>query len=150
MSETAWSSKWDDSTLALFEPERWLVANEKGELQFDSRAGPMHTFGAGLRGCFGTSTYCSALTVDLDSNSSTFMLTCQNRTKAGNSWAPYHLFAYHLELRAPTSSPGADRFQSKGRVDTSATECVCTTWEGDPTVAMDSVGAWSYQASFLL
>ncbi|KAK4504915.1 hypothetical protein PRZ48_002878 [Zasmidium cellare] len=43
--------KHDD--LDQFRPERWLFQNEKGETEFDSRAAPMHIFGAGVRGCYG-------------------------------------------------------------------------------------------------
>ena len=51
--ENPWNGNWDDSTLGEFRPERWLVPNEKGELEFEPRAGPQQNFGAGLRGCFG-------------------------------------------------------------------------------------------------
>lgn len=44
---------WDASDVAVFKPERWLVQNEKGEVEFDSRAGPNLPFGLGPRGCFG-------------------------------------------------------------------------------------------------
>lgn len=39
--------------LAEFRPERWLKANAKGELNFDSRAAPLQTFGLGVRSCYG-------------------------------------------------------------------------------------------------
>jgi cytochrome P450 len=45
---------WDVSTMQDFDPERWLVRDEKsGEMVFDGSAGPHVSFGAGLRGCYG-------------------------------------------------------------------------------------------------
>ena len=54
---------WDDETMARFTPERWLKnkdpaeagggANEFDSVEFDAQSGPMLTFGAGPRGCFG-------------------------------------------------------------------------------------------------
>ena len=44
---------WETSTIGDFIPERWLIENEKGELQYNPWAGPAHPFGAGPRGCFG-------------------------------------------------------------------------------------------------
>ncbi|KAK5017086.1 hypothetical protein LTR60_002096, partial [Cryomyces antarcticus] len=41
----------DTSNVAAFMPERWLTLNEKGSLEFDSRAGPSTPFGLGPRGC---------------------------------------------------------------------------------------------------
>ncbi|KAB8360912.1 hypothetical protein FH972_024645 [Carpinus fangiana] len=43
---------WDSNDAHLFKPERWLV-EKNGELTFDAGAGPMLTFGAGPRACFG-------------------------------------------------------------------------------------------------
>ncbi|KAK5706190.1 hypothetical protein LTR97_001177 [Elasticomyces elasticus] len=51
--EDRWTGDWDQTTLGEFRPERWLRKNAQGEMDFDSRAGPMQTFGGGLRGCFG-------------------------------------------------------------------------------------------------
>ncbi|KAK5129842.1 hypothetical protein LTR08_002779 [Meristemomyces frigidus] len=51
--EDRWTGTWDPTALDHFDPERWLVTNEKGEQSFDPQAGPMQTFGGGLRGCFG-------------------------------------------------------------------------------------------------
>lgn len=51
--ENPWVGNWDESTLAHFEPDRWLMPNDKGELEFEPKAGPQQNFGAGLRGCFG-------------------------------------------------------------------------------------------------
>ncbi|KAK4554653.1 hypothetical protein LTR86_008155 [Recurvomyces mirabilis] len=48
-----WTAEWDDDTLDQFLPERWLRPNEHGGMDFDAQSGPMQTFGAGLRGCFG-------------------------------------------------------------------------------------------------
>ncbi|KAK5127379.1 hypothetical protein LTR85_006718 [Meristemomyces frigidus] len=48
-----WTGNWDPSALGHFDPERWLVRNEAGGQDFNSQAGPMQTFGGGLRGCFG-------------------------------------------------------------------------------------------------
>lgn len=44
---------WDPSNISDFMPERWLVADEKGEVSYDAKAGPFQAFGAGLRGCYG-------------------------------------------------------------------------------------------------
>ncbi|KAG6233464.1 hypothetical protein E4U26_002014 [Claviceps purpurea] len=53
---------WDDDEVADFRPERWLKTNgektgtDAGEfdnLEYDCNAGPMLSFGAGSRGCFG-------------------------------------------------------------------------------------------------
>ncbi|KAK4554936.1 hypothetical protein LTR86_008084 [Recurvomyces mirabilis] len=44
---------WDPNNANDFLPERWLVADEKGHLVFEPRAGPNQPFGAGPRGCFG-------------------------------------------------------------------------------------------------
>ncbi|GAB7346302.1 hypothetical protein MBLNU457_5024t1 [Dothideomycetes sp. NU457] len=50
LEQQRWSSHSD---LEIFRPERWLVDNGDGVLEFDSRAAPLHSFGAGLRSCFG-------------------------------------------------------------------------------------------------
>lgn len=65
-SETSEKSKsrvpdWDDDTIRLFQPERWLKPTKEtsdqpitsGDVEFDPNAGPMMTFGGGPRGCFG-------------------------------------------------------------------------------------------------
>lgn len=44
---------WDTSTMTAYSPERWLKKDEKGEVVFDSHAGPSTPFGGGPRGCFG-------------------------------------------------------------------------------------------------
>ena len=44
---------WETADIGAFQPERWLEKNEKGEMEFNPRAGPTHPFGAGPRGCFG-------------------------------------------------------------------------------------------------
>ncbi|KAF2719412.1 cytochrome P450 [Polychaeton citri CBS 116435] len=44
---------WDKQDIGEFKPERWLVTRENGEVEFNLRAGPINTFGGGLRGCFG-------------------------------------------------------------------------------------------------
>ncbi|KAF7190024.1 Cytochrome P450 monooxygenase [Pseudocercospora fuligena] len=41
------------SDLDEFKPERWLVPNDKGGLDHNSRAAPMQIFGLGIRGCYG-------------------------------------------------------------------------------------------------
>ena len=46
--------KWAHEDLSSFNPDRWLVRNEQGEIEFDSRAAPMQAFGAGVRACYGT------------------------------------------------------------------------------------------------
>ena len=45
--------KWPDEDISDFKPERFLVKDESGRYKFDSRAGPVLPYGAGLRGCFG-------------------------------------------------------------------------------------------------
>lgn len=57
-SKSSQSSKdrygsWNNDDIQKFDPERWLVTDEKGEKSFDPMAGPALPFGAGLRGCFG-------------------------------------------------------------------------------------------------
>lgn len=58
-----WHAGWETSSLADFQPERWLV-DKQGSIQFDPRAGPQQIFGAGPRGCFGkckaSNMYCMA------------------------------------------------------------------------------------------
>ncbi|PSK46517.1 Cytochrome P450 94C1 [Elsinoe australis] len=44
---------WDAEDVGRFVPERWIKRDEKGNEEFYSRAGPMMTFGGGIRGCFG-------------------------------------------------------------------------------------------------
>ncbi|KAG6022461.1 hypothetical protein E4U19_005006 [Claviceps sp. Clav32 group G5] len=53
---------WDDDEVAEFKPERWLKtsgdktgtdAGEFDNVEYDCNAGPMLSFGAGPRGCFG-------------------------------------------------------------------------------------------------
>ncbi|KAG5937521.1 hypothetical protein E4U59_004322 [Claviceps monticola] len=53
---------WDDDEITYFKPERWLKtcgdktrtsAGEFDNVEFDCNAGPMLSFGAGPRGCFG-------------------------------------------------------------------------------------------------
>lgn len=45
-----------------FNPERWLVKNEKtGKVDFDPRAAPMQIFGAGVRSCYGLWTVTKAI-----------------------------------------------------------------------------------------
>lgn len=46
---------WDDSDIAKFNPERFLVKDDRGNIRFNPFAGPVLPYGAGLRGCFGTS-----------------------------------------------------------------------------------------------
>lgn len=46
--------KWDESRdLKLFEPERWLVTREGGNVDFDATSGPQLGFGMGTRQCWG-------------------------------------------------------------------------------------------------
>lgn len=44
---------WDSDDMHLFKPERWLDTDASGEELFNSRKGPMNSFGGGPRGCFG-------------------------------------------------------------------------------------------------
>ncbi|KAK8024077.1 hypothetical protein PG993_012143, partial [Apiospora rasikravindrae] len=49
-----WGGRWDEGDMHLFRPERWLKTNEEdGTQSFDPQAGPIITFGLGLRSCFG-------------------------------------------------------------------------------------------------
>ena len=51
-----WKDKngvWNDSDIGEFKPERWLIEDEKGDIKFDPKAGPVLPYGFGLRGCFG-------------------------------------------------------------------------------------------------
>ncbi|MCJ1443964.1 MAG: hypothetical protein MMC23_004464 [Stictis urceolatum] len=45
---------WEDDDIGNFRPERWLVEDEKGNVSFNPKAGPILPYGFGLRGCFGT------------------------------------------------------------------------------------------------
>lgn len=55
------TNSWHENGASLFQPERWLERSEpdSGKLErdddfvFNSQAGPINTFGMGLRGCFG-------------------------------------------------------------------------------------------------
>jgi len=44
---------WNPADIGAFKPERWLKTDEKGEVYFDAKAGPILAFGLGTRGCFG-------------------------------------------------------------------------------------------------
>ncbi|PSR75632.1 cytochrome P450, partial [Coniella lustricola] len=44
---------WDDLEPEAFVPERWLARDDEGHLVYDAQAGPMLSFGLGIRGCFG-------------------------------------------------------------------------------------------------
>jgi cytochrome P450 len=54
---------WDPEDIGQFKPERWLVPSQASHndkkktvgsgVEFDSSAGPLFTFGLGVRGCFG-------------------------------------------------------------------------------------------------
>ncbi|KAG5949809.1 hypothetical protein E4U53_005750 [Claviceps sorghi] len=53
---------WDDDDITQFKPERWLKTSgnstgtgvgEFDNVEYDPNAGPLLSFGAGLRGCFG-------------------------------------------------------------------------------------------------
>jgi hypothetical protein len=57
-SKTSQSSKcrygsWKADSIGVFDPERFLVKDAKGDTKFDALAGPVLPYGAGLRGCFG-------------------------------------------------------------------------------------------------
>ncbi|KAG7044339.1 cytochrome P450 [Colletotrichum scovillei] len=47
------SRVWDSHEMGRFEPDRWLVRDEKGNDEYNASAGPTLPFGLGLRGCFG-------------------------------------------------------------------------------------------------
>lgn len=44
---------WDGADPAAFRPERWIAREEDGTETFDMQAGPLLSFGGGIRGCFG-------------------------------------------------------------------------------------------------
>lgn len=51
---------WNDNEITQFKPERWIKTKEQtggtaefDNIEFDTCAGPMLTFGGGPRGCFG-------------------------------------------------------------------------------------------------
>ncbi|TGJ83827.1 hypothetical protein E0Z10_g4971 [Xylaria hypoxylon] len=44
---------WDPSDMHLFNPERWLKTDEKGNVVYDAQSGPIMAFSLGPRGCFG-------------------------------------------------------------------------------------------------
>ncbi|KAL1869594.1 hypothetical protein Daus18300_005448 [Diaporthe australafricana] len=49
-----WDRNWAPDDIHLFKPERWLKKDEeKGEVTYDSQAGPLLSFGLGPRQCFG-------------------------------------------------------------------------------------------------
>ncbi|RYP13802.1 hypothetical protein DL767_010581 [Monosporascus sp. MG133] len=52
-STKASTRQWNQTDLDRFTPERWLAKSASGETEFDPRAAPMQTFGAGPRFCFG-------------------------------------------------------------------------------------------------
>lgn len=64
-SSSPTSKYWSDSksrkdhhgnnskNLDIFDPERWLVTNQKGELEFDGSSYPQLAFGLGIRSCWG-------------------------------------------------------------------------------------------------
>ncbi|KAL2016564.1 hypothetical protein VTK56DRAFT_3393 [Thermocarpiscus australiensis] len=45
--------EWDLRGMRDFDPSRWLVEDDQGQISFNPSAGPRHSFGAGPRGCFG-------------------------------------------------------------------------------------------------
>ena len=60
----ALSGMWDDSDIAAFRPERWLVLSpDTGKEVHDSLAGPSLAFGLGPRGCFGRKLAIQALRI---------------------------------------------------------------------------------------
>lgn len=48
-------TRYQATDLDVFRPDRWIVTDKDGKEQYDPRAAPMQSFGAGLRGCFGKS-----------------------------------------------------------------------------------------------
>ena len=52
-----WGFACDDADVGLFRPERWITTGADGDSDgreaYDAQAGPMLSFGSGLRGCFG-------------------------------------------------------------------------------------------------
>ncbi|OLN86849.1 Cytochrome P450 1A1-like protein 1 [Colletotrichum chlorophyti] len=52
-SQNAKPRAWDDADIDQFKPERWLVEDVNGDLEFDLQAGPQLAFSLGTRGCFG-------------------------------------------------------------------------------------------------
>ncbi|RFU79670.1 cytochrome p450 [Trichoderma arundinaceum] len=47
------SSRWNETDIRSFNPERWLVRNPQGDIEFDATAGPQSAFGHGPRACWG-------------------------------------------------------------------------------------------------
>lgn len=47
------STRWNETDMGSFNPERWLVYNSKGDAEFDPTAGPQSAFGHGPRACWG-------------------------------------------------------------------------------------------------
>ncbi|KAL7927966.1 cytochrome P450 [Trichoderma austrokoningii] len=47
------STKWNETGMTTFNPERWLGRNSQGEVEFDPTAGPQSAFGHGPRACWG-------------------------------------------------------------------------------------------------
>lgn len=47
------TGSWNSTDIGAFKPERWLVEQDDGSLEFNATAGPLLTFGLGPRGCFG-------------------------------------------------------------------------------------------------
>ncbi|KAM0247749.1 hypothetical protein ACHAQJ_009710 [Trichoderma viride] len=47
------SPKWNKTDMRSFNPERWLVRNPQGDIEFDATAGPQSAFGHGPRACWG-------------------------------------------------------------------------------------------------
>jgi cytochrome P450 len=46
--------RWDElGDMRAFDPERWLVRDGEGGVEFNATAGPQLVFGLGTRGCFG-------------------------------------------------------------------------------------------------
>ena len=57
--------------LRMFDPERWLVHNSDGEVEFDGTTYPQLAFGAGVRACWGRKL------ADLEMQIATAMLVCK-------------------------------------------------------------------------
>ncbi|KAH8127756.1 hypothetical protein ACSS6W_008700 [Trichoderma asperelloides] len=45
--------EWESKGMRNFDPNRWLVSDDQGQISFNPSAGARHSFGAGPRGCFG-------------------------------------------------------------------------------------------------
>jgi hypothetical protein len=106
-----WNGQWTHESLGEFDPERWLITDDDGIVQFDSRAGPMHASGAGTRGCFGDSVPLDAIAIQADQ-------FCREEPGVFDAAADLHDDC--LGFRALAGVRESWEVQGKRQVDTSA------------------------------